>query len=366
MTSIKTFVEVAKMLPARTSVMLRANHGMGKSQVVMQTAEDLGFGEKWDSETGKGNFIEKRLSQMTEGDTIGCPDKDAEFLGVKVTKFRPVDWIIAACKEPKTIFLDELNRATLEVMQSAFQLVLDRELNGHKLHPETRIYCAVNTEAQYTVNEIDPALLDRFWVCDLEPTLEDWIEWARGRGKIIDVIIDFQLQESGKFLDPPKNIETGKKSTSRRSWEALSIALKGAHLDENPHSEVFYHVCVGYVGVEAAIAFKKFAEKKDNRISGKEILEATDFEKVKKKIDKLGQEQWNICIDRVMSYVSKLETETLTDVQLENFALFMECLPDELRASMWAKTMQGVAAKRPKLARQVMKRCKTLVTKIFD
>src|SRR5437867_2646181 len=79
-----------------------------------------------------------------------------------VTRFNPPEWYMQACERPMVLFLDELNRATNEVMQAAFQIVLDRQLNGWKLHPLTRVYAAINMGANYTVNEMDPALLDRF------------------------------------------------------------------------------------------------------------------------------------------------------------------------------------------------------------
>jgi MoxR-like ATPase len=72
--------------------------------------------------------------------------------------------------------LDELNRSLPGVQQSFFQLVLDRELgndkdgNPYKFHPETRIFAAVNHGSEYDVNEMDPALLRRFWTVDLQPS----------------------------------------------------------------------------------------------------------------------------------------------------------------------------------------------------
>ena len=112
--SIKTFLSVANVLPGTTSVLLRGPHGIGKSQVVRKVAEGFGL-----------EVIDRRLSQMTEGDMIGLPSTDGE-----VTRFNPPEWFKRACVAPVALFLDELNRATPEVMQAAFQVVLDRELNG--------------------------------------------------------------------------------------------------------------------------------------------------------------------------------------------------------------------------------------------
>ena len=160
---IKTFVQVISKLPPQIAVLAKGPTGIGKSHIVHQVGERLDM-----------QVIDRRLSQMTEGDIIGLPE-----LVDGVTRFAPIDWFVRACNEPVILFFDELNRATIEVQQCAFQIVLDRELNGHKLHPETRVYAAVNEGSEYQVTEMDPALLRRFFVTTLEPTAQDWLDWAR-------------------------------------------------------------------------------------------------------------------------------------------------------------------------------------------
>ena len=158
--SIHTTIAVVPRLPANSSVLIRGDHGIGKSQIVRQIARLVAAAEQIE------NFevIDRRLSQMTEGDMVGLPSTDGE-----VTRFNPPEWYKRACLKPCALFLDEFNRGTNEVMQAGFQIVLDRELNGNKLHPQTRVFAAINTGAAYTVNEMDPALLDRFWTIDLKP-----------------------------------------------------------------------------------------------------------------------------------------------------------------------------------------------------
>ena len=175
---IKTLTSTIRFLPADISVLVRGPHGIGKSQVAAQLAADEGK-----------TLIDRRLSQMSEGDMVGLPE-----LVDGVTRFCPPDWYARACKEPTVLLLDELNRATPEVMQAAFQIVLDRELNGHRLHEGTRVVACINASAEYEVNEMDPALLDRFWVCDLEPSDEDWLTWAAANGVIQGVKSKGQYQ----------------------------------------------------------------------------------------------------------------------------------------------------------------------------
>ena len=165
--------------------------------------------------------IDRRLSQMTEGDIIGLP-----CLKDGTTKFLPVDWIKIASQRPVLLFLDEINRASLEVQQAVFQLVLDRELNGLRLHPETRVYTAVNNGMSYQVNNMDPALLRRFWTVDLEPTVKDWLAWAKLSDDMDPVIISF-ISENSQFLQTSseeRHRTTNSVSCIRYSTDTLQIS----------------------------------------------------------------------------------------------------------------------------------------------
>ncbi len=335
--SVSTFLKVGVKLPASTSILLRGNHGIGKSQIGRQLAMLIAAAEN----INDFPVIDRRLSQVTEGDIIGLPSTDGN-----VTRFNPPDWYVKCCKEPCFLFLDELNRATPEVMQAAFQIVLDRELNGWKLHPQTRVMSAINSSAAYNVNEIDPALLDRFWVIDLVPDLKDLMTWGRKENaqkphgfNIAPVVCDFLSLEE-KWLDPQKNTEPGKVDVSRRSWERLGDALGSAGVLESPESELFYPMCLGYVGTEASIKFVDYAKSADGRFTGKEIVNS--YDKVRNKIiSKKKAELLNTAIEKAAEFVVKLDK--ITNKQGENLAAFMKDLPGELKISLWTKvTSAGV------------------------
>lgn len=329
--SIKTFLDTSVRLPAETSVMLRGDHGIGKSQVIRKLAKLI--------EAKEGinlPVIDRRLSQMSEGDMVGLPSTDGA-----VTRFNPPDWYKRACLEPCLLFLDELNRATHEVMQAAFQIVLDRELNGHRLHPQTRVCSAVNVSASYTVNEIDPALLDRFWVVDLRPTVQDWTAWARNpeEGNVIGEIVDW-VEAQENWLDPPKNADLSSKHTSRRSIERLSNAIRHAGYAEDLTNPIVYSISIGYVGVEATIAFTDFVKTIDNRIDPKVLV--NDYSKVKAKVKRLDIGRLNPVIDRVVEYTTK-DIKKLTEKHAKNIGEFLKDLPEEQRINAWTKLIvQGV------------------------
>ena len=340
---ISTFINVALNLPKDVSILLRGDHGIGKSQVVRQIAAL--YADKHDIK----NFpiVDRRLSQMTEGDMVGLPSTDGE-----VTRFNPPDWYKSACTNPVCLFLDELNRATPEVMQAAFQIVLDRELNGHQLHPETRVFAAVNSGASYNVNEIDPALLDRFFVVDLRPELEDFEAWAIKENtskpfgvNCAPIVLDF-LKVNEKFLDPAKNCEMDHVQPSRRSWERVGDALACAQILEKPENPLFYQICVGFVGLEASMAFHSFVKEFGQQISGDDIL--NNFSKVKARFVKLTAERQVGVTTKTSEEILKLEK--LSPKQQKNIKAFFKELSAEHKISFWTSCVK-MGAQNIELAR---------------
>ena len=122
------FTILPHVLEARFPVLLRGRHGIGKSTVVYQQAKAMGL-----------PVVERRASQMTEGDLLGLPKVDGN-----VTQWLAPEWLDKACQEPVVLFLDEVDRATLEVRQGIFELCDSRKIAGHQLHPDTVIFAAIN------------------------------------------------------------------------------------------------------------------------------------------------------------------------------------------------------------------------------
>ena len=325
---IKTFVNVASRLPASQAVLIRGPHGIGKSQLVAQISSEITL----DDGTSGLPLIDRRLAQMTEGDVIGLPE-----LVDGVTRFCPVDWLLRACREPVTLFLDEINRATIEVQQCAFQLVLDRELNGNKLHPDTRIFCAVNASPEYQVNEMDPALLDRFWTVDLEPSTEDWITWA-GENDIDSVMIDF-IRHNPAHLRHVGKIEPGKIYPTPRSYEkldrSLSIAAWSPEVLDGNIPDGFYALCTGYLGTEASISFRDFVKNYESQISAEDILDR--WKDSKSRVLKLGNDKQNAVIEKL---VNNCKDNEWSLQQTKNACSFVKTLSGEQIVSFFNQVLE--------------------------
>jgi energy-coupling factor transporter ATP-binding protein EcfA2 len=338
--NIKTFLACAALICASDSpksILIQGPHGIGKSALARKLARTI----KAKSTGGPLKLIDKRLAQLTEGDIIGLPFKNEEK---KTTEWYAPDWIRMACEEPCLLFLDEGNRGTGEVLQASFQLVLDRCIGENKLHPDTRVFMAINNDTRlYQVADLDPAYRDRFWQCDLTPTVEEWLEWAKDEtpegGNIHKTVWSFVAQNH-TALDPSDAVAQDEKQPSRRSWEGFNTAavLSGwlekdwKSLDAETQT-VFTMLSHGYVGRDVGNQFIEYYKTLEAQVTALDVLD--NWDTVKDRIVAMSQSDWNALSDRV---VTALETITLTEDQAVNIGKFMRVLPGELRVAFWQET----------------------------
>jgi len=324
---IKTFVQVVSNLPPDISVLVKGPTGIGKSHIFHQIGKEIGL-----------EVLDRRLSYMTEGDLIGLPE-----LIDGTTRFAPVNWFIEACNEPRVLFFDELNRATMEVQQCAFQIVLDRELNGHKLHPETRVYAAVNEGSEYQVTEMDPALLRRFWSIDLEPTTDDWLEWATTKGNIDPVIVSF-IKKYPARLRHVGEIEPGRVYPNPASWARFDKALKYANLDPSfkcgdDYDTLIYSLGLGFIGDASTISFSDYVKNFNHSFGAKDLLNLYHEDKggLKSKIDKLTNDKKNDLLTVTCTFIKKND---ITINQAEMASSFVKSCSDEMLVNFMNMVME--------------------------
>jgi len=310
---------VTHVTNVRKPVLLRGRHGIGKSTVVYQFADSKNM-----------EVVERRASQMTEGDLVGLPSVDNNS-----TRFNPPDWFKTACDRPVVLFLDEVDRATLEVRQGIFELTDSRKLNGHKLHDDTLIFAAVNGGehgAQYQVGEMDPAELDRWTVFDIEPSVEDWLSWASDSG-ISQEVFNF-VNQNRAHLEHTDDFEPNKVYPSRRSWERLDQCLAQAGLLEEA-SPALFNLTAAFVGFEAAVAFNDFVQNYDRQVSTEDILIKGDFTKLA-----------DFGINDHTAIIDKFEAENtfkdeLPQDQIDNLARYFIMLPSEVAMKLWTVMGKG-------------------------
>ncbi len=319
----KTFNLVAPHVAAvKKPVLLRGRHGVGKSCVVYQTAQALGL-----------PVVERRASQMTEGDLVGLPIIEGD-----VTRFNPPDWFKECCDFARALFLDEVDRAIIEVRQGIFELTDSRKLNGFTLHPDTVIFAAVNGGehgAQYQVGEMDPAELDRWTVFDVEPTTEDWLDWAQPN--VNEVIWDF-INQNRNHLEHTGEFEPNKVYPSRRSWDRLNECLAGAGMfteDAKEKTDVIFHLATAFVGFEASVALTDFVKTYERQVTIEMILDKGQIEKT----TDFGINDHAALVEKMEA--AKIFEEPLQAKQVTNLAAYFVTVPSEIAMKLWTVMGEG-------------------------
>lgn len=353
---MKGFQQLAVAIGPNVPLCVRGRHAVGKSEGVHQAAEKIFSdfyknhdnclavtealrGERairdrlkecdtavWKYEMGIP-VVERRLSQMTEGDIIGLPFESASG---QSTQFKPVDWLINSCKFPVMLFLDERNRALPGVKQAVFQLLDSKAFYGHVLHDETRTIVAENTGGSYEVNQTDPAEVSRAATIELVPNTEEWIEYAKI--KCNPALVDY-IRHNPNDLEWRDEFEENKKYPDRRSWVKLDGLLTDNKCYDNPRDHLFYLIAGSMVGVEIASKFKTFCTEYKTKVVGAEDV-LNDWEKAKEHLIKnagmkvVPNDKYMQLGEKIGDY---LKTKKINDEQGINITLFMIDAPPEIR-----------------------------------
>lgn len=349
----KDTIRTLKNIPNSISVMLKGNHGIGKSAVVKQVATDLGI-----------PCVDFRLSQNDVGDIKGIPfqrngrtvfappefmpltEKDAtelkELLGLSE------DISLGRFGDKGILFLDEINRASREVQQAAFELVLDRRLNLRSLPEGWRVVTAINdNDDLYTVGQLDPAFVSRFMVVDFNPSHKEWLDWCRANG-VHDSVITFCTKHT-ELIDPNTDIidennkEGVKKLFDRRSWHRFSDTIKEFEkndekiLDKNSSNLSYLtQIASGFLGTTCAIKFKSFIENDYESLSAEVILNKwdKDVENKLKAIVDVGRipelAAYNELILEYLKKAGKLNKEVS-----KNLTKYARIMPKEVVTDFW-------------------------------
>ncbi len=389
MADMKTFKTLATKLSPNVALLVEGAHGIGKSQGAYQAAQELGLPVK-----------ELRLALMDTGDFIGLPDlvtrpfddaakerayhmdlieslrnveskaaADAVVMSINTkhgrrteTRFAPPSWLVDCSRAPHVLFLDEMNRALPEVLQASFQLILDRNLNGVPLHPQTRIVAAVNTGSQYRVEATDPALRDRFAIIELRPTFDDWVDWARekvtetGKQNVHPLIVDFVVKNPAHLEHTNGDQDLKKVYPSRRSWARLSSeldnsgCLQGA--PDSTQQSLIHAMSMAMVGIEAATGLVPHIIDSTRQLSADDILDRFELDSELAKLSK-GKKKGSLVRERVQwdtadalhGLNDRLLTsyadpgKAWTDKQNERFSAYFQLLPGEICTALWCKIM---------------------------
>lgn len=220
-------------LAANQPVSLWGSPGIGKSQIIKQTAAELGLA-----------IQDIRAVLLDPVDLRGLPHVNGDGRAHwAIPDFLPRDG-------NGVLFLDELNRAPTLVQNACFQLVLDRKLGEYTLPDGWRVVSANNRESDGGgVTRMPSALANRFVHLALEVDLDDWCAWAVTAG-VEPVVIAFLRFRPNLLHMFDRNAHS---FPTPRSWEFVSRVVQ-----QEQSIEIELALVAGSVGQAAAIEFESF------------------------------------------------------------------------------------------------------------
>lgn len=264
MNFIDTLKSVDLVLATGEVPLIVGESGIGKTALAKEIAEK----NNWSLIVINGNLLKEgeigglpTIESYTKVNHKGDKAERKTTVYAVHTKLREIDEEIAKGKTV-LLFIDEINRCEHTVQQELMNLILNREINGYKLHKGVKIIAAMNPSSKYgsdfdyQVVDMDAAQENRFVWLYMEPDYIQWVDWAINTGieqKVIEFISTFpeylhRLNEDDIRATP-------------RSYERISGIYK-IYKEKKasiPRS-VFLNVIRGNVGKFIAEEFVHFVE----------------------------------------------------------------------------------------------------------
>jgi len=302
-TELTTLLDVT---PSWQNIMLTGRHGIGKSQILTNYFQE------------KGMMVKTLfLGQMSDpGDLLGLPTKD-ETTGH--TTFMPPYWF-PTDGQPIVLFLDELNRARPEILQTVMDLVLNRKLAGRPLPGGSRIISACNDGEEYQLTDLDPALVSRFNIYSFRPSVEEWLLWAERKG--LDKRVISFIETHPEMLDrsgDTKEDQGLEKDPDRRAWEKVARLMENVTSPQPVHQKIV----AGIIGIQAAAYL--FLSFQNEMLTPSQLL--SDFKTVKKQLEHYELHQLSLLNEALARFFEADGTRQIANKKLcENLKAYHDFL----------------------------------------
>ena len=235
-------------------------------------------------------------------------------------------------KEPDKyhiVFLDEITNALPSIQGIAFNIVLDREVNGiWQLPKNARIVAAGNDmKESLAANQLAEPLFNRFAHVYIKTTVESWLQWA-SEHNIHPAIYAYIAYKKGEPLRSKYDGE--KPNADPRKWEMASKMLYATGQPEMLRALVgeditreFCQFCNQRVITLDDVLKENYTER-DLQMNTSEIyatamglsqVDEANFEKVREFVKKMGEEPCAI-FDSLWTHGDESRMEIVAEARL--------------------------------------------------
>jgi len=186
------------------NALLIGNHGVGKTQMLLEEAECQQLKLKYYSSATLDPWA----------DLVGIPipvdvTLNGSILNKQLHFIRPPD-----IEDAEILFFDELNRAHPKIMNAVLEAIQFHSINGNPLPCLKMVWAAINPPDDiYSVNEMDPVLVDRFHVhllVQAEPSISYYTKKAGIPQPIAKALVTWwqcDLDDNLRQMVSPRRLE---------------------------------------------------------------------------------------------------------------------------------------------------------------
>ena len=175
-------------------------------------------------------LIVELVNKLEPSDFMGVPSisSDEPYLETKQLKWI---YLMSLPEADGILFLDEINLGSPQILQSLYEVVLDKAAAGTRFSDDFCIMAAGNIKGMFTTNveSLPRALVDRFTAGVLIAKPEEWLDWAAKAGIDKTILAFIKSDVKGNFYSRP----TGESDPfpSPRSLVKFSRKLKQIYKD---------------------------------------------------------------------------------------------------------------------------------------
>lgn len=235
------------------SLCIEGSPGVGKTQIVQQSAKELGV-----------KCITKHLPTMLVEDFgILFPNGD------KTLHYRLPDWFPTLEKdgEEGILLFDDRNQGGADLQKVLANIIQARELHGYRLPDGWSVMSTGNRQKDRAgSNKVLSHLRNRETLIELDVKVEDWVEWASASG-VNPMLISFAMFRPNLLNNFEPNQDV---SATPRSWvEGVGRVMDEA---ENLPMETYLECYTGAVGEGPAGEFMSYMKLADSLPNVEDIL----------------------------------------------------------------------------------------------
>lgn len=315
------------MFDAELTPFVWGHAGIGKTEVIRKYAKEKGY-----------HFFALYLGAQSDvGDILGLADfiRDEKGNPVATTFATPkwlkdaIDYCNANPDSGAVIFLDEFNRARRDILNAMFSLALDKTFHTIKLPKNCHIVAAGNPPTtEYVTTDVDEtALMARFVHIKLEPTIEEWLTYAKDV-KLNTSIVEFIRQQPELLEDKRQTFKLPVKS-DRRAWSRVNKLM-----ELNTPEGLLEQLMAGIIGLERTVAYKEFMKNQDKPLTGPEVLAGKKLKLVKKwcESDDVKASLVNLTCENVVATIKQYDEEKklLDKAEMKSFYDFLATIPKDI------------------------------------